>query len=70
MAIGAGERGNPNTTIDRRHGGVPWTEGNRAEVLVDGAEYFPRLFSVLLATGRDDSIHLTGLESDADEPVA
>ena len=40
----AGERGNPATEIDRRRGdGTAWTEGNRVEVLVDGAEYFRRL---------------------------
>jgi len=40
----AGERGNDHSAIDRRYDGVPWTEGNRAEILVDGSEYFSRLY--------------------------
>ena len=33
--LAKGERGNDHTAIDRRHGDVPWTEGNLAEVLID-----------------------------------
>ena len=64
------ERGNHHSAIDRRHDGVPWTEGNLAEVLVDGTEYFDRLYSVLRATGTGDSVYLAGLEGDADERLA
>ena len=44
----AAERGNPATEIDRRHDdGTAWTEGNDGRVLVDGTEYFARLYEVL-----------------------
>src|SRR6478672_11218829 len=68
--LAAGERGNDHSGIDRRHDGVPWTEGNRAEILVDGDQYFTRLYSTLRATGPGDSVYLTGLEGDADERLA
>src|SRR5947208_366036 len=65
--LASGERGNEHSAIDRRHDNVPWTEGNSAEILVDGSEYFTRLYSVLCATAQGDSVYLTGLEGDADE---
>jgi phosphatidylserine/phosphatidylglycerophosphate/cardiolipin synthase-like enzyme len=65
--LAAGERGNVHSAIDRRHDGVPWTEGNLAELLVDGSEYFTRLYSMLCSTGPGDSVYLIGLEGDADE---
>jgi phosphatidylserine/phosphatidylglycerophosphate/cardiolipin synthase-like enzyme len=61
------ERGNDATRIDRRRGGSGWTEGNRVEVLVDGAEYFRRLLAALTATGAGDSVFLTDWQSDGDE---
>ncbi len=68
--LAAGERGNPHSAIDRRHRGIPWTDGNHVKVLIDGSEYFPRLYAALCATGAGDSVYLTGLESDADERLA
>ncbi len=68
--LAAGERGNPHSSIDDRHGGVAWTDGNLVEVLIDGSEYFPRLYATLCATTSGDSVYLTGLESDADERLA
>jgi len=68
--LAAGERDNRHSAIDRRHDGVPWTEGNLAEILVDGTEYFTRLYSTLCATASGDSVYLTGLEGDADELLA
>ena len=62
------ERGNPATEIDRRRGdGKAWTEGNRVEVLVDGAEYFARLYEVLCSLEPGDWVHLTDWEGDPDE---
>src|SRR4051794_5500693 len=62
------ERGNPATDIDRRHGtDTAWTDGNRVEVLVDGAEYFTRLYEVLGDLGPDDWVHFTDWEGDPDE---
>jgi phosphatidylserine/phosphatidylglycerophosphate/cardiolipin synthase-like enzyme len=65
--LAAGERGNSHSDIDRRHDGVPWTEGNLAEILVDGREYFTRLHSMLRSTVPGDTVLLTGLEGNADE---
>jgi phosphatidylserine/phosphatidylglycerophosphate/cardiolipin synthase-like enzyme len=62
------ERGNPATEIDRRRGdGTAWTEGNRVEVLVDGAGYFARLYEVLCSLEPDDWVHFTDWEGDPDE---
>jgi phosphatidylserine/phosphatidylglycerophosphate/cardiolipin synthase-like enzyme len=65
--LASGERGNDHSVIDRHDNGVPWTEGNLAEVLIDGQEYFTSLYSALRSTVPGDSIYLTGLEGDADE---
>ncbi len=62
------ERGNPATEIDRRRGdGKSWTEGNRVELLVDGAEYFRRLHQELGRVQAGDWVHLTDWEGDLDE---
>jgi phosphatidylserine/phosphatidylglycerophosphate/cardiolipin synthase-like enzyme len=64
----AEERGNPATEIDRRRGdGTAWTEDNRVEVVVDGAEYYARLYEVLCTLGPDDWVHFTDWEGDPDE---
>ena len=68
--LAAGERDNRHSAIDRRHDDIPWTEGNEVEILVDGNEYFTRLYSKLCATERGDCVYLTGLEGDADERLA
>ncbi|MDQ1425747.1 MAG: hypothetical protein QOD72_3245, partial [Acidimicrobiaceae bacterium] len=68
--LAGGERGNRHSAIDERHDGVPWTEGNRAEILIDGSEYFGRLYAVLCEAAPGDSVYLTGLEGDADERLA
>ncbi len=65
--LATGERSNPSTTIDRRHGRVAWTEGNQAEVLIDGSEYYACLHLALLSAGPGDSVLLCGVEGDADE---
>src|SRR5712691_1851139 len=61
------ERGNPATDIDRRHGGVAWTEGNRVEVLVHGATYFKRLHACLSGLRPGDHLFLTDWRGDPDE---
>ena len=62
------ERGNSATAIDRRRGdGTAWTEGNHVTVLVDGAEYFRRLYAALLAVGSGDRVHFTDWQGDSDE---
>jgi phosphatidylserine/phosphatidylglycerophosphate/cardiolipin synthase-like enzyme len=67
----ADERGNPATEIDRRRSrGTAWTEGNRVEVLIDGAEYFRRLCEVLTSLQSGDLVHFTDWEGDGDERLA
>jgi phosphatidylserine/phosphatidylglycerophosphate/cardiolipin synthase-like enzyme len=62
------ERGNTAATIDRRRGdGKAWTEGNRVEVLIDGAEYFARLYDELRMLEEGDWVHFTDWEGDPDE---
>jgi len=62
------ERGNPATQLDRRRGDdKAWTEGNRVDVLVHGAEYFARLYEVFRTLDPDDWVHLTDWEGDPDE---
>jgi phosphatidylserine/phosphatidylglycerophosphate/cardiolipin synthase-like enzyme len=64
--LSAEERGNPATFIDRgRDRG--WTEGNDVMVLVDGAEYFPRLLEEIHSLRAGDWLYLTDLEGDGDE---
>lgn len=63
----AGERDNDHSAIDRRRGGVTWTEGNLALILIDGAEYFTHLHDALDSTAVGDTIYMTGLEDNADE---
>lgn len=68
--LGVGERDNSHSAIDRRRDGVPWTEGNRVEILIDGTEYFSHLYAILGSTVAGDSVYLTGLEDDSDERLA
>ena len=63
-----GERGNPATAIDARHRDAnAWTEGNRIEVLVDGATYFRRLCEALSSLEHGDSVYFADWQGDADE---
>ena len=65
------ERGNPATALDaRRQDGRAWTEGNRAEVLIDGSQYFGRLYDALSTLEDGDWIHFTDWEGDPDERLA
>ena len=64
----AAERGNEATRIDQRRGdGRPWTEGNRVETLVHGANYFRRLFEVVEGLGQGDRLYFTDWRGDHDE---
>ena len=64
----ADERGNLSSLIDQRRGdGVAWSKGNRVDVLVDGSEYFRRLYDVLCTLSRGDWVHFTDWDGDADE---
>ncbi len=62
------QRGNPHTDIDAQHGdGTAWTTGNRATVIVHGAEYFRRLLAALRPLGEGDLVLMTDWRGDADE---
>lgn len=65
--LAVGERDNDHSAIDRRRDGVPWTRGNRVEILIDGVAYFTHLHANLTSTVAGDSVYLTGLEDDSDE---
>jgi phosphatidylserine/phosphatidylglycerophosphate/cardiolipin synthase-like enzyme len=66
----ADERGNPWTRIDRGASKAGWSAGNQVEVLVDGSEYFARLYEELCSLGPDDWVHFTDWEGDPDERLA
>ncbi len=64
------ERGNPATKLDRRRDSIAaWTEGNDVKVLVDGAEYFRRLYEALCRLERGDLLFLTDWQGDPDEEL-
>ena len=66
--LGAGERGNPATGIDRRHGdGLAWTEGNLVRPLIHGHTYFGRLLDRLRGLGEGDQVHFTDWRGDPDQ---
>jgi phosphatidylserine/phosphatidylglycerophosphate/cardiolipin synthase-like enzyme len=63
-----GERGNPDTEIDaHRADGLAYTRGNRVEVLVDGADYFSRLFAAFSELRAGDRVYFTDWRGDGDE---
>jgi phosphatidylserine/phosphatidylglycerophosphate/cardiolipin synthase-like enzyme len=63
----AEERGNRWTRIDRGASAHGWSAGNRVEVLIDGADYFRRLYEELCSLRADDWVHFTDWEGDPDE---
>ena len=60
------ERGNPDTSIDRRRGSS-WSEGNDCRLLVHGATYFAQLFDELNGLEAGDSVLFTDWRGDGDE---
>jgi phosphatidylserine/phosphatidylglycerophosphate/cardiolipin synthase-like enzyme len=69
--LSAEERGNDASDIDRRHeDGKSWTEGNLVQVLIHGAEYFPRLYAELCQLRTGDWVHFTDWRGDPDERLA
>jgi phosphatidylserine/phosphatidylglycerophosphate/cardiolipin synthase-like enzyme len=66
--LGPEERGNPATGIDRRRAdGRAWTEGNRVEALVHGAEYYRRLLAALRTLREGDLVAVSDWRGDADQ---
>jgi phosphatidylserine/phosphatidylglycerophosphate/cardiolipin synthase-like enzyme len=66
--LDARERGNQASGIDRRRGdGRAWTEGNRAEALVHGAEYYRRLLAALRTLRAGDVVAISDWRGDADQ---
>ena len=68
--LGAEERGNPATDLDRRHDGVAWTTGNLVIPLVHGRHYYARLYEVLMETVPGDVVLFTDWRGDPDERLA
>jgi phosphatidylserine/phosphatidylglycerophosphate/cardiolipin synthase-like enzyme len=69
--LGAGERGNDATVLDRRHAsGSAWTSGNRVIPLVHGVSYFDELVEVISATRAGDLLLFTDWRGDPDERLA
>ena len=66
----AQERGNPAATVDWRHPGVAWTEGNLVTPLIHGRRYFRRLHEVLGQTCAGDLVFFTDWRGDPDERLA
>src|SRR6478736_5063137 len=67
----AAGRGNPRTSIDRRHAdGLAWTRGNPVRPLVHGANYFARLAEAFSGTATGDQVRLTDWRGDRDELLA
>lgn len=63
----ADERGNPDTLLDARHGGVAWTEGNSVRPLIHGATYFAELLRRVQAMQAGDLLMFTDWRGDPDE---
>ncbi|TDD07602.1 phospholipase [Saccharopolyspora terrae] len=54
------ERDNPWSRLDGRDpGSTAWSEGNLAQPLIDGAEYFPRLVAELADVQAGDQVYLS-----------
>src|SRR5262249_16651410 len=66
----AEERGNRWTRIDRGASAAGWSEGNRVEVLVDGATYFRRLYETLCSLRPAAWLHFTASQRHPDERLA
>jgi phosphatidylserine/phosphatidylglycerophosphate/cardiolipin synthase-like enzyme len=68
--LDAGERGNPDTGIDRRRAdGRAWTSGNEVTALVHGRTYFAALHDAVTATRAGDLVLFTDWRGDPDEEV-
>ncbi|MCU1657923.1 MAG: phosphatidylserine/phosphatidylglycerophosphate/cardiolipinsynthase-like protein [Pseudonocardiales bacterium] len=65
--LSSAERGNPHTSLDRRHGGRAWTTGNTVRPLVHGAVYFAELRRRVDAMHAGDELMFTDWRGDADE---
>jgi phosphatidylserine/phosphatidylglycerophosphate/cardiolipin synthase-like enzyme len=69
--LSAAERGNPDSEIDTRHSdGRSYTLNNAVEVLIDGAAYFPRLYTVLTTLEPGDDVLFTDWRGDGDERLS
>ena len=69
--LGAEERGNTFSQIDRRRGdGRAWTAGNAVTPLVHGAAYFVRLHAELSHMGTVDQVWFLDWRGDASQRLA
>ena len=68
--LDAGERGNPDTSIDQRHaGGLGWTVGNDVTPLPHGKNYFDVLLKTIEDTTAGDLVFFTDWRGDPDEAL-
>jgi len=66
----APERGNPHTTLDRRHAdGRAWSQGNEVRALVHGSVYFRALLEEVRGLRAGDLLLFTDWRGDADEQL-
>ncbi len=69
--LGAEERGNSASEIDRRRrNGWGWTEGNAVMPLIHGAAYFARLHRELSTLGSGDQVWFCDWRGDAGQRLA
>ena len=66
--LSASQRGNPATSLDRRHSnGSAWTGGNDVQALVHGAAYFPELLRCVRQMRAGDLLLFTDWRGDPDQ---
>ena len=66
--LSASQRGNPATSLDRRHrDGSSWTAGNDVEPLIHGSAYFPELLRCVRAMRAGDLLLFTDWRGDPDQ---
>ena len=66
--LSAAERGNPATSLDRRHGdGLAWSAGNHVTPLIHGATYFAELAARIDALEAGDQLFFTDWRGDPDQ---
>lgn len=68
--LSTAERGNPDTVVNERAGGLGWSTGNHVRALIHGATYFAELFRRVEAMGSGDLLLFTDWRGDPDERLA
>ena len=64
------DRGNPDSEVDRRRGGlIAYTEGNHVDLLLHGRPYFARLHARLSELQDGDWVHFADWRGDPDQEL-